>query len=385
MSGTLLVIGTSIGAGMLGLPVETAQIGFAPVFFSYLLCWVATTLSAMLFLQLQIKLRAHGNISAMVHSTMGIGVARIVEVLFALFYYSLLIAYLKAFMQVISDTYPNMPYSMNAGVTTAFFGGCLLFKEGGINKVNATLVVGLIITYVLIVVIGTSHFQPQAFLRTNWQDSVFSIPLIVTAFGFHVIIPSLYNHQGEDPATTRISILIGTTITLLIYLIWQAIVIGVVPLESLIQAHGMDQTAVIPMSKVLQVPFLPIVGKLFGFFALASSCLGVSIAFYDFILDKFRISNSRKSKAVLLSLMFIPPLIITSSKIQVFYLALRYGGGFGVLLLLVALPVVMTISQTRKEHATEKSLSLRREKTVIAILLIFCLAALAANGLLLSR
>ena len=38
VGGTLLVAGTSIGAGMLALPVVTALGGFFPAFFIYLLC-----------------------------------------------------------------------------------------------------------------------------------------------------------------------------------------------------------------------------------------------------------------------------------------------------------------------------------------------------------
>ncbi len=379
MSGILLVIGTSIGAGMLGLPVETAQIGFAPVCVSYLLCWGVMILSAMLFLQLQIKIQANGNIPSMARSTMGNRAARVVEALFALLYYSLLIAYLKGFTQIVSDTYPTLPFSLHAGLAIVFFGGCIFFKEHGMNKVNSLLVYGLMITYLLIPIMGARHVEPQAFLRTNWQESLFSIPLIITAFGFHVIIPSLYHHQGKNPSTTRLSILIGTTITLIIYLSWQAVVIGIVPLESLVKAHKMDQTAVIPMSKALQSSFLPVVGKLLGFFALTSSFLGVSTAFYDFMFDKLRISISHTSKMSLLSLILIPPLIIANSKIQVFYMLLRYGGGFGVVLLLVVLPVVMTICQKHKENRLRHSFFRPKETTSIAILVIFCLVVLVAQ------
>ena len=133
------------------------------------------TLSAMLFLRLQIKIKANGNISSMAHSTMGSSAAEVVDILFALLYYSLLIAYLKAFMQIISNAYPNMPRLMNAGLTTAFFGGCIFFKKQGINKVNVTLVFGL--KDVIISVVGSAHsFSPPTFSSNNRPSSLLRPP-----------------------------------------------------------------------------------------------------------------------------------------------------------------------------------------------------------------
>ena len=61
-----------------------------------------------------------------------------------------------------------------------FLGFCQHPVHADQDKVNATLIFGLIITHVLIAMISVSHFQTQDFFRTNWQDSVFSIPLIAT-------------------------------------------------------------------------------------------------------------------------------------------------------------------------------------------------------------
>ncbi len=385
ISGTFLVIGTSVGAGMLGLPVETARIGFFPALIVYVICWAAMTLSALILLKVQIRMKGKVNIRSMAYSTLGSTAASIIEALFAALYYSLLVAYLKGFTQILSDSVPNLTFISSAGVALVFFGGCVFFKEKGIKGVNSTLVIGLVITYLLISTIGVKHIDLTALSYTSWKASPFSLPLVVTAFGFHVIIPSLYYHQGEDPKTTRQSILVGTTITLLVYLCWQAIVLGIVPLPALEEAYRMDQTAVIPMAKVLHTSSLPIIGKLFGFFALASSCLGVSIAFYDFIADKLCQNPTNQAKLGLLAAIFLPPLLFMQLKVSIFYSALRYGGGFGVLLLLVLLPVAMYTAQ-RKQEPIPKRLDNHSlwEKPIIALVLVFCIAGLVINGLSLA-
>ncbi|MES2272690.1 MAG: aromatic amino acid transport family protein, partial [Chlamydiota bacterium] len=50
--GTLLVAGTSIGAGMLALPVVTASGGFLPALFVYFLCWLFMTCTGLLLLEI---------------------------------------------------------------------------------------------------------------------------------------------------------------------------------------------------------------------------------------------------------------------------------------------------------------------------------------------
>src|SRR5258708_1834332 len=51
LGGTLLIAGTSIGVGMLGLPVVTAAGGFVPSIFVYLVCWFFMVCIARLILE----------------------------------------------------------------------------------------------------------------------------------------------------------------------------------------------------------------------------------------------------------------------------------------------------------------------------------------------
>ena len=51
VGGTLLVAGTSIGVGMLALPVATASGGLIPSLFVYLLCWLFMLGTGLLILE----------------------------------------------------------------------------------------------------------------------------------------------------------------------------------------------------------------------------------------------------------------------------------------------------------------------------------------------
>ena len=50
LGGILLVAGTTIGAGMLALPVSTAFMGFYPSLLIFAICWFFMLISAVFFL-----------------------------------------------------------------------------------------------------------------------------------------------------------------------------------------------------------------------------------------------------------------------------------------------------------------------------------------------
>ncbi|HKZ00308.1 MAG TPA: aromatic amino acid transport family protein, partial [Rhabdochlamydiaceae bacterium] len=51
LGGILLVAGTSIGVGMLALPVATAAGGFVPSLLIYLICWIFMMCTGLLILE----------------------------------------------------------------------------------------------------------------------------------------------------------------------------------------------------------------------------------------------------------------------------------------------------------------------------------------------
>ena len=55
--GALLVTGTCIGAGMIGLPVKTAAIGFYPIVLLFSAVWLLMTCSAFLMLEASFALK----------------------------------------------------------------------------------------------------------------------------------------------------------------------------------------------------------------------------------------------------------------------------------------------------------------------------------------
>src|SRR6202034_2531754 len=71
LGGSLLVAGTSIGGGMLALPVLTSVGGFVPSLVIYFSCWLFMACTGLLFLEVSLWLHAEANIVSMADRTLG--------------------------------------------------------------------------------------------------------------------------------------------------------------------------------------------------------------------------------------------------------------------------------------------------------------------------
>src|SRR3990167_8675368 len=65
ISGTLLISGTIIGAGMLGMPLVTAQGGFWPAFIITAFVWLFMYMTGLLFLECTLWMHSGANVISM--------------------------------------------------------------------------------------------------------------------------------------------------------------------------------------------------------------------------------------------------------------------------------------------------------------------------------
>ena len=168
---------------------------------------------------------------------------------------------------------------------------------------------------------------------------MFALPIIFTSFAYQGIIPTLTQYMRRDAAKIRIAILLGTTMTFLIYLFWEFSILGIVPIEDLEKARLLGHTAVQPLKS--NIASISIIGQVFGFLAISTSYLGVTLGLFDFLADGFRMAKKGGQRLFLAALTFLPPLVIALTKPGVFLVALTYAGGIGCAILLGLLPTLM--------------------------------------------
>ena len=343
--GALLVGGTAIGAGMLALPVVTANAGLLPSYVVYLICWVFSACTGLLLLEVCLWMPNDANIISMAHHLLG-PIGKISAwILYLFLFYFLTIAYVAGGGSFIVSLFGGkIPHFLGLIIFTGVFGSFVYMGTRFVDRVNVLLMIGLGVSYLLFIYFGISKIQFDFFKRANTIPAILALPVIFTSFSYQGIIPSLTTYLKRNPKAIRFAILVGTMLPFVAYIVWQFLITGIVPAEGshgLMMAEVNGKTAVEPLRHIFPDSPIYLVGQCFGAFALTTSFLGVTLGLLDFLSDGLQVAKIGLRKVGLCCIVFVPPIIIAAYNPQIFLTALGYAGGIGCVLLLGLLPILM--------------------------------------------
>ncbi|MBA2368003.1 MAG: amino acid transporter [Candidatus Protochlamydia sp.] len=349
LSAIFLIAGTCVGGGMLALPVATGISGFIPSAIVMTLCWLAMTLSALILLEVNLWMKEGAHFITMASTILG-PAGRIVSWFVYLFIcYASIVAYTAAGAELVNHGALSL-----LGLELSKEAGCFLFIVGFgsviylgsliVGRVNSILFIAMIAAYLALVATGLPEVKMNLLSHFRWHTSVLAIPLLLTTFSFQTMLPSLTPYLNRNVRQLRWAIIGGTTLTLIIYLIWQWMVLGIVPVEgsdSLLDALERGEQVTQYLRKHVQSGWVASFAEYFAFFALVTSFLGIALGLNDFLADGLKIKKEGIGKVFLAALIVIPTFIFAAYFEKIFLLALDTSGGFGDSILNGILPIMM--------------------------------------------
>lgn len=357
IGGILLIVGTSIGGGMLALPVANAAAGLWYSSFFLLSCWAIMTLGALFILEANLYVSRGKHMVSMAAETMG----RPGILLSWLSYLFLLYTLLAGYISGGSDVFGSLAHGI--GLTLAPWQSSLLFTlvfglvvYGGIHQVdllNRCLMFGKLGVYILLVFLISPHIKFQHFSGGDFSSIVGSVMILITSFGFAIIVPNLRDYFNDDIPKLRRVIIIGSLIPLVCYMAWDAVIMGNIPAQQLSALMHSEHTN----SELAQALSLTVnngvISSFFNFFTsicILTAFLGVALCLISFLADGLRVEQKGQAGLGLFLLTFAPPLLIVLYYPGAYIHAMHYAGIFCVILLLL-LPVLMTIFGRKKFKA----------------------------------
>jgi aromatic amino acid transport protein len=354
--------GTAIGAGMLALPLVSAGMGFAWAAVAFLGVWAVMLVSGLLTLEVTLAFKAPANhYATMAHATLGRAGRWITMAAYMLLLYSLICAYISggaSMLQAISLLAfgAALPAWVNTIIFTGFLGLIVAWSTRALDYTNRglfifklillALVFGLFLPQVNIHQLGAQHEA-----RYLWA----ALPVVITAFGFHIVIPSLSHYLNENASALKKVLIFGSVLPLIIYIVWLVALLGTLPLEgehsfaSLAQSGGSVSELMLAINANQQSIWLSPALNVFAQIALITSFLGVSLGLFDFLRDKKDKQASRLRSGLLT---FLPPLAVVLFYPNGFVQLLSYASIF-VAIILIILPALMAYRLRR--HATLRS------------------------------
>ena len=352
MGAMYLILGTCVAAGMLGLPIATAQNSYGLTVMMVLSAWSLMTLGAWCLLQVNLWLEPGTNLISMSSQTLGPVIKSITWVVYLMLLYSLICAYLAAsgdvFQTLLSQIHIHIPRWLATVSATVILGGIVYRGIRSVDLVNRFLMtVKLLVCLLLILaVIPHAHTSMLKIGGSQWHGASWLV--IVCSFGYAIILPSIREYLQSNKKQLTIVLLIGSILPVILYLVWIAVIQGALTrsgVHGLLAMNGSDNTNSMLMLEIVRLThygFIQSIGVMFISICSVTGLLGVSLCLMDFLADGLHKEKQGHHKIILAAITFTPPMLIVLLRPSIFIHALAYAG-MCCLYILVALPIAMYI------------------------------------------
>ncbi|MEC7840150.1 MAG: aromatic amino acid transport family protein [Chlamydiota bacterium] len=374
----LLIAGSCVGAGMLGLPVSTAMGGFQPSVVMFFVCWLFMMVSSLFLLEVNLYFKKEVNLITMADKTLGRVGQFATWVLFLFLFYSLMVSYSAGSGELVADFVEEftgfaIARSLGSIIAVSLFGVVIYYGTFAVDQLNRILMVGLIVTFFMLLYFGAPSVNKKLLNHVNWFDSIWALPVMVISFGYHNLVPSLTTYLEFNAKRMRISIIIGSAIPLVGYILWEWLILGLIPYDNFLGALDQGNMVTHTLRQVVGKSWVVEVAQYFAFFAIVTSFIGVALSFVDFLADGFGIEKNRRGSFLLCCMALGPPLFFALLYPSLFIVALKYAGGFGANILFGVLPALMVWSG-RYYHKLWDEEQVPGGKVTLALITFFAVA-----------
>ena len=345
LGAALLVAGTTIGVAMIALPIVTGLAGFIPSLFIMFAIWLYLFFAALYFVEVNVALKEKANVISMAEVTIG----PFGKVICWSAYLFLLYALNTAYMFVTIELFQEALRFLGQEVSKFFCAlpllliFALLLRSGMhlMDIINRICMAGFGISFVLLLGMSLPHVQGAYLTMVSVQHMFPAIAIVCTAFGYHIIIPSLVTYLHGNVGELKRALAIGSLVPFIVYALWQLAVLGNVPASSIESALATSTNGAAVLAERFGRASITTISKGVVFFAVITSFLGVSISLFDFLRDALHRAQRTAGNWKLFFFCFVPPLYFALSDPHIFFTALDYAGTIGVIVLLALMPAVM--------------------------------------------
>lgn len=373
-----LIIGTSIGSGILALPQKTSPAGFLPSSLCIITCWGFLLVEAFLLVEINVGLLRRKrsrdketeleviSIRTMAQETLGEWGGLLATVTNVFLGYSSMVAYSSKSGEILYHLI-NIPASLSGCFFTFIF--AILIALGGtratdqVNQWLTASMIGLLVAIEVLALLfgGWSGFGGNG----DWGKVPSTIPVVIFSLVYHDLAPVLCAYLEGDIRRIRASVLLGSLVPLLAFLIWNAIALGL--------SQQVDQIAD-PVESLMRVKWsgVPFMVETFSLLAVGTSLIGTVLSFSQFFMEQLRnfswsspstelIENPNKlvrirqwcrrnrTEFTAIAMVVAPTLVVSTNFPDAFTAATDIAGGYCMTVLYGVIPPAMAWAMQEKE------------------------------------
>lgn len=340
----MLVVGATIGSGVLGLAYASRKAGW-PVLLTWLLAAGFLSVASMLYVaETALRTRRPLQLSGLAEKYVGKAGSWLIFFSVGATSFCSLIAYITGCGKILS-TFLGLPLEeasllFSIGATAVVWLG--LKVTGAAEKF-----LGLGMILMLVLLVGASFLRARVpldeILYAHWTWGIPVFNIAVFCYAVQYIVPELARGFRDRPEKLVPAILGGTGISFLI--------LSLVPLAVFLMLPGKEITEVASLSwgRALENPLFYLLVNFFAFCAMLTSFWAIAESFLTNCIERlgFRSERDIRSRALCLAFIVIPPIFLASSGLVGFVSAIFSAGTFGGIIMSV-LPVFMLRSARKK-------------------------------------
>lgn len=354
----LIVAGTTIGAGMLAMPLASAGVGFGVTLALLITLWALMCYTALLLLEVYQHVPADMGLSSLAARYLGRYGQWATGFCMLFLLYALTAAYISGAGELLASSLNQwldwtLPPAAGVLIFTAIGGTVVCIGTSLVDLFNRFLFSAKIIFLAIMLALLLPHIHQINLLTLPLQQglALSAIPVIFTSFGFHGSIPSIVSYLGGDIRKLRRVFIIGSFIPLVAYIFWQLATLGSIdsPAFTALLAQNAGLNGLLEaIREVVASSHVELAVHLFADLALATSFLGVALGLFDYLADLFQRQNSAGGRLQSGLITFLPPLAFALFYPRGFVMALGYAG-VALAVLALMLPSLL-VMKSRQQH-----------------------------------
>lgn len=293
---TFIVAGTTIGAGMLAMPMSAAPLGFLGSICALVFLWAIMYKSATLMVKCSLLTAPGQSIAWIAGDVFGKKLHYVLSFLLMLFLTALLAAYIDGGTSILYAQFVNTDKLFLKCLLLAGFILPLVLGTHWVDRKNRFMLILMVILLLSVVfslfpyITLENLMEGDVFNKGTWS---FVLPVFFTSFGFHASIPSLIQYCGREEKELNSIMFWGSFLPCLLYILWLLVAEGVLPLQGAFSFASIPQGDLGGflhlLTEITHSPFIGIFSRIFAFLAIATSFLGVSIGLFDLIKEHIRL------------------------------------------------------------------------------------------------
>jgi len=334
-----VLVGTIIGAGILGIPYVVAKAGFLTGLVVLLVIAAAVIIINLFLGEIVLSTKKRYQLTGYANKYLGRGGKYLMLLATVFGFYGALLAYIIGEGEILAALTGGNPlfYSLLFFI----FGSVLVYL--GLTVIKKLEFIMALIILVIVVFIGLLGFKLinlENLLEFNWLKLFIPYGVIFFAIGGTSAVPELRSVLVGREKLVKKAIIFGVTIPFIVYIIFTLVVVGVTGLQT-------TEIGTIGLGEVIGKSML-MFGNLFAFFTMATSFLTLGLA----LKNTYRFDIGFKHKTAWL-LACLPPLFVFIFGLQDFVKVLgtvgAIGGGIEGLLILAIYWKLKSLKTTERQ------------------------------------